>query len=255
MATSLWPRRPGPFAEMTLPIATGLALGRPNLAACLLAAGPLALFLAREPATYALGYRGEEVRRDVGWRARRIVTGLVAAGVVLLTAGVLVADTRARMSIAGPATLWLLLGALTVRHEDKTFGGELLAGAAQGAASFPIAMAEGVLPAIAAQTWIAWIFGFAAATVALRSLHDKGAVSALTRRTYTWLGALTGVGLVGWIVLDVTRGFAPALPLVGTAWAVATLVPKRRRRAAAWALVVAAVSTGGALVFLTRYHG
>jgi hypothetical protein len=255
MAQSLWPKTLGPWVHVVVPVTTALALARPNAAAWLFAAAAMALFLAREPAVLALGYRGEEVRREEGWRARRLVRIFLAIGIACLAVAFFLGNARVRMSMGGPLVLWTLLGVLTVRHEDKTFNGELLAGVACASAGFPIATAEGISLRISIDVWVAWGFGFFAASAAMRSLLEKGDRRRLQGRAFTFLGVLTGIGLFTWLFARASAGFAPAVPMIATSWAVAALRPKKHKRAAAIALAVSSVATGAVLVYLTRAPG
>lgn len=234
-------------------LGTALALGRPNFIASMFAVAALALFFAREPAIFALGYRGEDVRREEGWRARNMVRICLIVAVLAIVIGFLLADPRVKLSFGGPFVLWTLFGIITVRHEDTTFNGELIGAAAISGAGLPIAIAENVNVRIALDVWVAWILGFFAATVAMRSIVDK---SGMRTRAYAWLGGISGLGLVLWLIIRLSAGFVPALPLIATAWVVAILRPKKtQRRTAEIALSVAAFVTGGILIFLTRAPG
>ena len=255
MARSLWPKTLGPWVQILLPLATALALGRPNVASGLFAASALALFLAREPAVLVLGYRGEELRREEGWRARGRVRIFLAIGIVCLGVSFFLADARVRLSMGGPLVLWGLLGVLTVRQEDKTVSGELLAGVACSGAGFPIAALEGISLRIAVDVWVAWVFGFFAASAAMRSILEKGDRRRLQNRAISWLGVLTGIGVFSWLIARASAGFVPAVPLIATSWGIAAFRPKKNKRAAAIALAISAIATGALLVYLTRAPG
>lgn len=251
---SFWPKTLGPWVHLAAPVITALALARPTLSAIFFAASIVCLFLAREPAGVALGYQGEAVRREEGWRARRWVRGFVGVGFVLLVVGFVLGDPRVKMSVGGPFVLWALLGVLTVRHEDKTFNGELLAGAAMSGAGFSIASAERIDLRTSIDIWVAWVIGFFAATVAMRSITEKGDKKNLQNRAFAWLGALTGFGIFLWMT-RFTAGVVPAVPLLAGGWAVAGFRPTKHRRQAAIGLAVAAALTGGIIIYLTRAPG
>lgn len=248
---SFWPKTLGPWVHLLAPVIAALGLGRPNFPAIVIALGVLCLFLAREPAGVVLGYQGEATRKQEGWRAQRWVQAFVALGLALLTVAVVVGDQRLKMSLGAPFVLWVLLAVLTVRHEDKTFNGELLAGAAMAGAGFPIAAAEHIDLRTSIDIWVAWVMGFFAATLAMRSISEKGDRRNLQNRAFSWLGVLTGIGLFLWLT-RFTAGIVPASPLLVGAWAVAALRPTKNRKGAAVGLAVAAAATGAIIVYLTR---
>jgi hypothetical protein len=249
-----WPKTVGPWVHLLAPVITALALGRPTVQAVLIALSVVCMFLAREPAGFVLGYHGEQARKEQGWRAQRWVRAFVGVGFVLLVVAFILGDTRVKMSVGGPFVLWVLLGILTVRHEDKTFNGELLAGAAMSGAGFPIAAAEHIDLRTSIDIWVAWVIGFFAATVAMRSITEKGDRRNLQNRAFSWLGALTGFGLFLWLT-RFTAGVVPAAPLLAISWAVAGFRPTKQRKRAAIALGAAAVATGAIIVYLTRVPG
>ena len=248
---SFWPKTIGPWVHLLAPVLSALAIARPNTSAVIVAIAVLSLFLAREPAGFALGYHGEEVRREVGWRARRWVLTFGLIGCGLLLVALFLGDQRMKLSLGAPSVLWVLLGVLVIRHEDKTFYGELLSGAAMSGASFPIVSAAHIDLRTAIDIWITWVIGFFAASVAMRSITEKGDKRQLQNRAFTWLGVLTGGGLFLWLA-RVTAGVVPATPLLVAGWAVAGLRPTHNRRGAAIGLALAAAATGAIVVYLTR---
>src|SRR5262245_26094413 len=78
---SLAPREHGAYAELGLPIATALSMGRPGLSPVLLAVAAGAMFAAHESLLVVLGQRGARAQREDGSRAARALTllGGVAA--------------------------------------------------------------------------------------------------------------------------------------------------------------------------------
>ncbi len=248
---SFWPKTLGPWVHLLAPMITALAIARPRLPAIFIAIAVVCLFLAREPAGFVLGYRGEAVRKQEGWRAERWVHAFVGVGLVLLLVAFVMGDQRVKLSIGAPFVLWILLGVLTVRHEDKTFNGELLAGAAMAGVGFPIAAAANVDLRTSVDIWVAWVIGFFAATVAMRSISEKGDKRNLQNRAFSWLGVLTGFGTFLWLT-RFTAGIVPAAPLLVASWAVAGSRPTKNRRGAAAGLALGAAATGAIIVYLTR---
>src|SRR2546430_1648919 len=78
---SLMPREHGAYGQLGLPVAVGLASGRPSVASILLAIAATCAFLAREPLRVALGHRGTKARRVDGVKAMRraLLLGALAA--------------------------------------------------------------------------------------------------------------------------------------------------------------------------------
>ena len=94
---SLLPHEHGAYGQVAMPLVCALALGRPGVAAALLAAGAFAGFLSYEPLLVATGNRGKRARDEDGPRALRLAAGLLAAAVASRPA----ARRRAR----GPSSL------------------------------------------------------------------------------------------------------------------------------------------------------
>src|SRR5262245_51494128 len=60
VARTFWPKTIGTPVMVATTLVTALAIGRPTVVSGLFALAATALYLTREPATFALGYRGEE---------------------------------------------------------------------------------------------------------------------------------------------------------------------------------------------------
>src|SRR6266540_2736363 len=104
---SLLPREHGAWGQLAMPLATGLALGRPGAAALLLVAGIVLAFLAHEPLLVVLGQRGRRVKEALGARAARRLAALGAAAVVCGVTALLLASPAARLAALAPAALAL----------------------------------------------------------------------------------------------------------------------------------------------------
>jgi hypothetical protein len=249
---SLVPRELGAWVQVVMPVGTALVCGRPNLAAIFFTVFAGAYLMLHPPALLALGYLGEEVRREQGWRARRRLLLLVGIGLGCVAAGYVLGGSRVHLALLGPMAFVVLTGVLTIRHEEKSFWGQMIMGVTFSGLGFPIAIAEGLSREIAMQSWIAWMFGFVAAVPALRSVFEKTDPHETRRRALVWLAALTVGGGIG-LVLGVTLGFVPALPLVLVSWIVALWQPHPRFR---WLIkllyTAAAMGTAGVLIWLTR---
>jgi hypothetical protein len=152
-----------------MPLATGLALGRPGAASLLLAAGIVLAFLAHEPLLVVLGQRGKRVRDAFGERALRRLVQLGAGAAMTGVAGLVLAPPAARLAALAPAALALPVAPLVVRRLEKTTAGELLVAAALSASAAPVALAGGAPAAWAWGAAATWFASFAAATLPVRA--------------------------------------------------------------------------------------
>jgi len=249
---SLVPREHGAYGQLGVPLATGLALGRPGLAALALATAAALAFFAHEPLLVLAGNRGPRVRAEHGRRAWRRAIALGLAALALAALGL----TR-----AGPAVWWAaaIAGALAlavavhvVLGVEKTLVGEVVAAATLAAASVPVAIAGRVAPTTAWAAWAAWAVGFAAITAAVRDVIARG-----KRRRRGWGLALL-VAVIGGAAALAWRWRAQppvwcAAPLVAVAigLVVAPAAPRRLRQTG-WLLVAASVATAAWLVLAAR---
>jgi hypothetical protein len=235
---SLLPREHGAWGQLAMPLATGLALGRPGAGALLLACGVVLAFLAHEPLLVVLGQRGRRVRDEVGALAARRLLRLGLAAVAAGTLGLALAPPAARLAVA-PLVAWRL---------EHTAAGEILVAAALSAAGVPVALAGGAPAGWAWATAVTWLASFAAATLpihaALLWARTKGARE---------LRPLAAAGAGAIAAAAVAAGAAGALPwpaalgVLPTALAAATAallrVPPQRFTAVGWSLVGASVAT------------
>lgn len=169
----LWPREHGAWGQMAMPLATGLALGRPGLAAWLLALAAALAFLAHEPVLVLLGARGTRALSEDGSLARRL---LAALGVPAAAAGL------AGLALAPAALPWLALPGLLLlatmgfarRRAEMTTAGEIVAGAAMASALLPVAVAAGAGAGATAHAFLAWVISFAMAAIAVEAVLARG---------------------------------------------------------------------------------
>jgi len=235
---SLLPHEHGAYGQVAMPLVCALALGRPGVAAALLAAGAFAGFLSYEPLLVATGNRGKRARDEDGRRALRLAAGLLAGAVALAGAGFLLASPAARLASAVPPLLAVVIALLVRLEVERTVAGEVAVAVALSSAGLPVAVASGVAPGTAAAAWLAWCLGFAATTLAVEVVlararapaRDPGpaAVAAVLLLQGTAL-ALLAAGVV-----------PPAVPAAVAPLALASLavillrVPARRLRVVGW---------------------
>src|SRR5437762_3573628 len=95
---SLAPKEHGAYGQLGLPLVTGLAMGRPGVAAAALAVAAAAAFVAHEPLLILAGQRGTRARREEGPRAARRLAVLGAAAAISGGAGLALAPSPARLA-------------------------------------------------------------------------------------------------------------------------------------------------------------
>jgi hypothetical protein len=179
----LWPREHGAWAQMAMPLATGLLLGPARTAAAwLFTLAASLVFLAHEPGLVLLGTRGPRARLCQGALARRLLALLGIPALLCGAAAFALAPGPARWSAAAPA----LLGAATLwlasQRLEMTTAGELVVGAAMASALLPVAL-SGSAPSVrsALSASVAWTFSFAIAAVAVEAVLARGKPGAADR--------------------------------------------------------------------------
>jgi hypothetical protein len=152
-----------------MPLATGLALGRPGATAILLALGVVLAFLAHEPLLVVLGQRGRRVKDALGARAARRLALLGAGAVIAGGAALALASPAVRLATLAPAALAAPVLPLVAARLEKTVAGELLVAAALSACAAPVALASGAPPAWAFGAAVTWFLSFSAATLPVQA--------------------------------------------------------------------------------------
>ncbi len=242
------PREHGAWGQLAMPLATGLALGRPGATALLLVAGVVLAFVAHEPLLVVLGQRGRRVKEALGARASRrlavVGTGAVVAGVAALV----LASPAVRLAALLPAALAAPVLPLVAARLEKTTAGELLVAAALSACAAPVGLAAGAPAPWAWGAVVTWFLSFAAATLPVRATllwaRTKGA-----RETRPLAAA--GAAAIGIAALAVAAGGLLPWPaavgvlptaIAATAVAIAKVRPQQFTRVG-WSLVAASTVT------------
>jgi hypothetical protein len=241
---SLAPKEHGAYGQLALPLTAALAAAWPTAAGLLLTLAAALAFTAHEPVLVLLGHRGARALEEDGARARSRLLLLGAGAALAGLAGLVFAPMPARVALLLPLALAALLWPLVARKEEKSLGGELLAACALSAVALPVALADGVpLPAALGMLG-AWVFGFAASTVAVRGViaRQKGHDEA----TQAALAAVTVLFCLGGLL---PRPLGPRLlcggVLVACAWGVQLARPHPRElRRLGWLLVGGSIAVG-----------
>ena len=249
---NLLPHEHGAYGQIAMPIACALLLGRPGIAAALLAAGAFSGFLAYEPLLVLSGNRGRRAREEHGARALRLAGLLLAVAALLAGTGFLLASPEARRAALVPPLLAAVVALLVRLEVERTVAGEVAVAVALSSAGFPVAVASGASTPVAASAWLAWSLGFAAATLAVEVVLSRARGPARDPGPAAALGVvlLQGVAAATW-----GAGWVPAaVPLAVAPMAVASLaviglrVPARRLKAVGWAAVAGSTAALAVLV-------
>jgi hypothetical protein len=253
---SLVPHEHGAYGQVALPIAAGLALGRPTVAAVLLGLGALAGFMSYEPLLVATGRRGARARDRHGSRAWRIAAAWIGLAVLLAGSGFALAPSTARVGSLVPPLLAAAVGVLVHRGWERTTVGEAFVAAALSSAGLPVALAAGAPVRAASTAWVAWVLGFACATVAVevvmaragRSRNGPGRWGAPA--VLAIAAVAVGAAAVDLLPAALPLGVAP-LALVSLTVILAGTTPRRLKRVG-WAALAASVATAAILVVSLR---
>ena len=249
-ARSLWPREHGASVELLAPLLVSLLFLRPSLASVAYAVAACAAFLAHEPLLVMLGRRGARTREALRTRAPRylLVNGTLA--VLGLGTGIACSGQAARLVLAVPLSLALLVGWLVLRNLEKKLGSELIIGATLTSFSLPVLVASGLPSSSAALLSLGWCAIHAVGTLTARAFvyrkrEGKGGMAWAMGAAVLALatpGLLQAVGAIPWL-----WSLAP-LPFVLLAVGLAThMFRPRSPKQVGWAL--AAANVAAALLF------
>jgi hypothetical protein len=175
MATrsSLLPKEHGAYAELVLPLVTGLAAAPPSLPALALASAAVAFFLANEPVAVLLGARGERLKAQVGPRARRRGFLLMGVGIALGGGGIAGAGASVWPVLLCPLLAAALLIPMVLARRHKSVPGELLVVTAFSTFALPLAAASGVPPIRVIPAVGVWWMSFALGTLEVHAIKAR----------------------------------------------------------------------------------
>lgn len=251
---SLIPAEHGGYGMLLFPITSALLVTGFVTPAVLLALAFVLTFLSHRAFLVASGLRpAAGARSTAGW-------------ILVATGGMSVLLTLAAVAVAPFATRWALLASapggfaflrVLMRHAERTASGELLASLVLSSCSIPVALAGGAdLQGALAIGWV-WIAGFAATSLAIRSVIERGRPARASRfRGIAIVMAAAGIALMAALAAaGKVPGVAPVaqLPLCGLACALAVRpCDPRRMKSLGWLLMTASLLTLGQLVLLVK---
>ncbi len=168
-AAQLHPKEHGAYAMLSVPIVTALIAGGPSRVGVCVAVAGVAGFLAHEPLLVLCGHRGRRAQRQTDGASSRLVVWVllaIAAGSAALVTGSL----PVRLSLLACLALAASGFAIALSGRHRTMGGQLWGAIGLSSPSVPILIAGGASVADAMTLWTAWLLGFWATTVAVRSV-------------------------------------------------------------------------------------
>ena len=254
----LLPREHGAYAQAVFPLLTALALGNGGAAQFYWAAATLALFVAHEPLLILAGQRGRRSHVDLAERAQKLVGSLSAVALVAGLLGWWYAPPSARLAVALPLGLAMVLLPLIIQHREKTLPGELLASLTFSTMLIPVALAGGVTLRAALIASAVWSAIFLLGTIAVRAV-----IANLKKATHSRWPVYASISLslaaivVSFLMLltDAVPALAAAavLPAALITFACSLMgVHPRHLRTLGWSLVASNVIAAAALVMALR---
>ena len=251
---SMMPREHGAYAELLFPLMTGLALGRPGVAAFGFALAAVLFFLLHEPVAVIMGARGAYAREEWGARARQRVAWLALGGVMAGGIAVYSSTRDARLISLVPVACALTLVPFVIRRSVKTLPAEILVVATLSSLLLPVAVAGAVSWWVA---WVAcgvWFISFVLGTFAVHAIKaiTKPLPGDGWKPTASIVLGLVTIGGAGALAFE--PSVAPVLPIAVlptaliTSAAVILRVHTRNLKRVGWTMAVAQVVTATLLL-------
>ncbi|MGE5306930.1 MAG: YwiC-like family protein [Alphaproteobacteria bacterium] len=254
----LLPREHGAYAQALFPLLTALALGSGGAAQFYWAAATIAVFVAHEPLLILAGQRGRRSHADLAERAQKLAGILLAAALIAGILGWWYAPPSARLAVALPLSLAIVLLPFIFQHREKTLPGELLASLTFSTMLIPVALAGSVTLRAALIAGAVWSTIFLLGTITVRAV-----IANLKKATHGRWPVYASIGLslaaivVSFLVFltDAVPALAAAavLPAAFITFACSLMgVHPRHLRTLGWSLVASNVIALAALVMALR---
>jgi len=249
MSPALLPREHGAYALVGFPLATGLVLGDPGVAAYGFAIAGVLAFLAHEPFAVMLGNRGARLQADLATVAKRRATALALSAVMAGLMGMVAAPATARVAIVVPLVLGGVLTAAAVKNRLKTLLSELVMATAFASLLVPIGLAGETSWREAITAAAVWMIAFTLATLTVHEVKAR-TKPILTNRWALWVAPLTALMLMAASPLVILTELAPmSIVLALTPPAITSLavhllrVRTQRLKNVGWSIVGANTAT------------
>lgn len=234
------PKEHGAYAILGIPIVTSLIIAGASVSGVCIAIAAIAGFLAHEPLLIVWGLRGQRAKRSTPAARKRLLL------LLLLT----LAGGTTALILGSPAVRWALLAcallattgfALAIAGKHRTLGGQLWGIVGLSVTCLPILLAGGLAVSTSLEIWTAWIIGFTATTLAVRSV-----IAAQKRkpRSIHWVG----IGALSLVVAALTVSpyslAIVTLPMLVMSWYLLIAPPSAKHlKRVGWSLVVCTVTS------------
>lgn len=239
------PKEHGAYAILGIPIVTSLLIAGASVSGVCIAVAAIAGFLAHEPLLIVWGRRGLRAKRSTPAAMKRLVLLLL----------VTLAGGTTALLLGSPAVRWALLAcavlavtgfALAIAGKHRTLGGQLWGIAGLSVTCLPILLAGGLAVSTSLEIWAAWILGFAATTLAVRSVI---AAQKRKSRSIHWAGISVLSLVVAALTLSPYSLAIVTLPMLAMSWFLLFAPPSAKHlKRVGWTMVVCTVTSAGWMI-------
>lgn len=236
----LKPKEHGAYAILAIPITAAIIVAGPTVVGLCISVASVAGFLAHEPLLVAIGHRGKRAQRTTPAARNRLLV-LLTLGLLSGLTGFALGDHSIRFALLGCIVLAVISFSVALAGKHRTLAGQLLGVVGLSVPCIPILLAGSVDSTIALQTWITWILGFSATTMAVR-----GVIAAQKRqsRSLHWM-TLSGLTLATGLFWAFNMHLPVViLPMLGMSWYLMFAPPPAKQlKRVGWTLVLGTVIT------------
>lgn len=245
VTAKLNPKEHGAYAILGVPLVTSILLAGPTLVGMLVMTASIAAFLAHEPLLVTCQHRGKRAQAGTP-AARRRLALLVAVTVGCTALAAMLGSASVRIALVGTGLLASAALGMAIAGKHRSLGGQIVGVLGLSAPCLPIALSsdgtEWAQLAPAAEVWVTWMLGFAAAIVSVRGMI---AFQKRRPRTYHWVAIVLLTAIFVTLVCTPLKLTATSLPLMAMAWYLMISPPAARLiKRVGWMFVGGAVATG-----------
>lgn len=247
-SADLKPKEHGAYAILMIPLGLALVLAGPTWAGIWIAIAAVSGFFAHEPLLVAYGKRGSRAQRSTP-QARSRLLAFTSAAIISGLLALFASSTWGRLSLLVCLLLAVSSFAIAVSGKHRTLWGQLWGIVGLSAPSVPILLAGDVSLDQALKIWAVFLIGFAATTLAVRSV-----IAAQKRQPRVLHGVILSVlSIVTLILMGQAHHWILAVtPMVAMSWYLLLQPPSAKQlKRVGWSLVSGTVLTAllTALVF------
>jgi hypothetical protein len=234
------PKEHGAYAILGIPIASSLLIAGASVPGVCIAIAAVAGFLAHEPLLIVCGLRGLRAKRTTPAATKRLLLLLLvtlAGGTTALILG----SPAVRWSLLACALLATTSFAMAIAGRHRTLGGQLWGIVGLSVTCLPILLAGGLAVSVSLEIWTAWMIGFAATTLAVRSVI---AAQKRKSRSIHWAGISALSLVLAALTVSPYSLAIVTLPMLVMSWYLLFAPPSAKHlKRVGWSLVVCTVTT------------